>query len=92
MSLDRPVIKYFLQEGPLIHIGSIIGGVIAQGAQKIKIPWLEQKVTQLNNSREKRDLIAAGFAAGVAAAFSSPVGKITSIDLEPSPGQIFGTE
>jgi len=49
-------------------------------------------VTQLNNSREKRDLIAAGFAAGVAAAFSSPVGKKTGIDLEPSPGQIFGTE
>lgn len=41
---------------------------------RIKIPTLFDKLSQLNTNQEKRDLMAAGCAAGVSAAFGSPVG------------------
>lgn len=55
------------KEGPLIHMGSIVG---------FAIPYLN--VTGLfkyfRNDTEKRKLMAAGIAAGVSAAFGAPIG------------------
>ena len=58
------------REGPLIHIGAIIGNLVSTrpGAPKA---W-----KRFRSDRHKRDFVSAGAAAGVAGAFSSPVGGI----------------
>jgi H+/Cl- antiporter ClcA len=54
------------KEGPLAHIGAILGHVVAY----IPLPFLEY----FRNDVDRRELAAAGAAAGVAAAFGSPIG------------------
>jgi H+/Cl- antiporter ClcA len=58
------------REGPLIHIGAIVGNLLSTrpGAPKA---W-----KRFRSDRHKRDFVSAGAAAGVAGAFSSPVGGI----------------
>ena len=54
------------KEGPLLHIGAIVGIVMCY------LPF--DGVRILQNDVVKRQMVAAGGAAGVAAAFGSPIG------------------
>jgi len=54
------------KEGPLLHVGAIIGIVMCY------LPF--DGVRILQNDVVKRQMVAAGGAAGVAAAFGSPIG------------------
>eukprot|EP00347_Sterkiella_histriomuscorum_P003230 403365093 len=54
------------KEGPLVHIGSIVGYASAY----LPIPFTKY----FRNDFEKRKLMAVGTAAGVAAAFGAPIG------------------
>lgn len=63
------------KEGPLVHIGSCIASLLAQGGtdnHRVKWRWLRY----FNNDRDRRDIITAGSAAGVCAAFRAPVGGV----------------
>ncbi len=65
------------KEGPMIHAGSIVGAVLSQGTPScfgFKASWT--KYQDLRNDRSKRDYVTFGAAAGVAAAFSAPIGGI----------------
>lgn len=54
------------KEGPLVHMGSIVG---------IMTTYLPFKIfSYFRNDFEKRKLMAAGIAAGVSAAFGAPIG------------------
>ncbi|GAM18800.1 hypothetical protein SAMD00019534_019750 [Acytostelium subglobosum LB1] len=60
-------------EGPMIHIGAIVGNGFSQAQSKefgFKIPFLRQ----FRNDKDKRDFVTMGAGAGVAAAFSAPLG------------------
>ncbi len=59
----------------MINIGAIIGGIITTVLTRLKISKLHSKILQLNTIQEKRNLMAAGYAAGISAAFGSPVGQ-----------------
>eukprot|EP01138_Halocafeteria_seosinensis_P008442 gb/GECG01008627.1/.p1 GENE.gb/GECG01008627.1/~~gb/GECG01008627.1/.p1 ORF type:complete len:955 (+),score=74.00 gb/GECG01008627.1/:1-2865(+) len=64
-------------EGPMIHSGAIIGAGFSQGKTKIggkDVSWT--KTSAFRNDTEKRDFIACGSSAGVAAAFGAPVGGV----------------
>jgi H+/Cl- antiporter ClcA len=54
------------KEGPLVHIGSIVGYAVAS----IPLKCFEY----FKNDTEKRKLLAVGIAAGVSAAFGAPIG------------------
>lgn len=65
------------KEGPLVHIGSCIASLLAQGGSesdhyRLKCRWLRF----FNNDRDRRDLITCGASSGVCAAFRSPVGGV----------------
>lgn len=65
------------KEGPMIHTGAILGAAISQGKTiffGIDTSWT--KFQDLRNDRSKRDFVTFGAAAGVAAAFSAPIGGI----------------
>lgn len=54
------------KEGPLVHIGAIVG---------YAVPYLPLGITQyFRNDFEKRKLMAVGCAAGVSCAFGAPIG------------------
>eukprot|EP00752_Nemacystus_decipiens_P007845 g7009.t1 len=57
------------KEGPMIHAGAAIGGSIAN------IPGIPG-LAEFRNDRDSRDLAAMGTAAGVAAAFHTPIGGV----------------
>jgi chloride channel 7 len=54
------------KEGPLVHMGSIVGFATAY------LPF--KMFSYFRNDLEKRKLMAAGIAAGVSAAFGAPIG------------------
>eukprot|EP00731_Ephydatia_muelleri_P014815 Em0008g535a len=69
------------QEGPLVYIGGVIGAGISQFQVWLPIPKRLKRTLKLSipydyfrSDREKRDFISSGAAAGVAAAFGSPIG------------------
>lgn len=65
------------KEGPMIHAGSIIGAAVSQGKTitlGFDTSWT--KFQDLRNDRSKRDFVTFGAAAGVAAAFSAPIGGV----------------
>eukprot|EP00981_Chlorochromonas_danica_P010662 scaffold3299_cov198-Ochromonas_danica.AAC.3 len=65
------------KEGPMIHSGSIVGAAVSQGKTitfGLDTSWT--KFQDLRNDRSKRDFVTFGAAAGVAAAFSAPIGGI----------------
>lgn len=65
------------KEGPMIHAGSIVGAAVSQGKTitfGVDTSW--SKFQELRNDRSKRDFVTFGAAAGVAAAFSAPIGGI----------------
>jgi len=64
-------------EGPIIHIGAMVGGGISQGRSKsegcrIDNSWL----SRFRLTDYRRDFTTAGVAAGVAAAFLAPIGGL----------------
>ncbi|EKX41938.1 hypothetical protein GUITHDRAFT_88279 [Guillardia theta CCMP2712] len=65
-------------EGPLIHIGAGIAHAVT-AVDKIYtfLPWLPHSVlAQFHNDRDRREFIAAGAGAGIAAAFGAPIGGV----------------
>ena len=54
------------KEGPLVHIGSIVGHAVPY----LPFPFL----MYFRNDYEKQKLLAVGAAAGVSAAFGAPIG------------------
>ena len=61
------------KEGPLIHIGAVLGNVLST-LPKARLAGFRR--SPFRSDRHKRDFVSAGAAAGVAGAFSSPVGGI----------------
>ncbi|KAK3764217.1 hypothetical protein RRG08_044143 [Elysia crispata] len=62
-------------EGPMIHMGAIMGAGLSQGTSdvfKFKLPFFER----FRNPEDRRNFISAGVAAGVSAAFGAPVGGL----------------
>lgn len=65
------------KEGPMIHCGAVFGAALSQGKTfllGLNTTWT--KLQDLRNDRAKRDYVTFGAAAGVAAAFSAPVGGV----------------
>nr|XP_024217492.1 H(+)/Cl(-) exchange transporter 7-like [Halyomorpha halys] len=62
------------KEGPMIHSGAIVGGSLAT----LWLPCLgpHSVLHYFRQDHEKRDFVAGGSAAGVAAAFGAPVGGV----------------
>lgn len=63
-------------EGPMVHIGAMVGAGIGSAKSKllrIRLPWIFEK---FRNHADQRDFIAAGTAAGITAAFGAPVGGV----------------
>jgi len=67
-------------EGPMIHMGSIIGSLISQG-QALPV-FFADKLKMFRNVSDRRDFMAAGVAGGVAAAFSAPIGGLLFVAEE----------
>ncbi|KAK4336655.1 hypothetical protein RND71_044061 [Anisodus tanguticus] len=60
--------------GPMIHSGSVIAGFSQGKLTTLKIDF--NIFRYFREDHEKRDFVAAGASAGVATAFSAPIGGI----------------
>ena len=63
------------KEGPMVHAGAIVANGLSQGSSRT----LRCRLTLLGrfrNDQDRRDFVSAGAAAGVAAAFGSPIGGV----------------
>jgi len=65
-------------EGPMVHMGALIGGGLSQGQSTTlgvsAPPFLAP--TRFRNPKDKRDFVAAGTAVGIATAFGAPIGGL----------------
>lgn len=68
------------KEGPLVHSGAVIAANLSNATWINELacwsPGARKWVNHFRNDRSKRDFVAGGAAAGVAAAFGAPVGGI----------------
>jgi H+/Cl- antiporter ClcA len=65
------------KEGPMIHSGSILGAGIPLGKHSgFQIDFSFKNFQVFRSDKHKRDFIACGAAAGVAAAFGAPIGGV----------------
>ena len=74
-------------EGPLIHIGAGVGSGVTRGDKMRNNGLLEFAPTILglfHNDRDRREFVSAGAAAGMAAAFGSPIGGVLWVLEETS--------
>jgi chloride channel 7 len=63
------------QEGPMVTMGATVGRAVSGMSNKalgLELPFF----ARLRNPKDRRDFVAAGAGAGVAAAFASPVGGL----------------
>ncbi|GIL91065.1 hypothetical protein Vretimale_9495 [Volvox reticuliferus] len=61
------------KEGPFVHAGAAIAAIVSQGGSgSMRLGWMRH----FWNDRDRYDMVACGTAAGVAAAFRSPVGGV----------------
>lgn len=68
------------KEGPMVHAGAIVAAVISQGTALSPCAHDEEanfrQFQDFRNDKERRDFVACGAAAGVAAAFGAPIGGV----------------
>lgn len=62
-------------EGPMIHLGAMLGAGLSQGRSST-IGCVSSRLSKYRNTRDRRDFITAGAAAGVSTAFGAPVGGL----------------
>ncbi|XP_055338309.1 H(+)/Cl(-) exchange transporter 7-like [Paramacrobiotus metropolitanus] len=63
------------KEGPMIHIGAIVGAGVSQG-RSTTFKKDAHILEEFRSDTEKRDFVSAGVAAGIGAAFGAPVGGV----------------
>ena len=65
------------KEGPMVHVGAVVAASVSQGAGvALGVGGRFKQYQDFRNDREKRDFVACGAAAGVAAAFGAPIGGV----------------
>lgn len=64
------------KEGPMVHSGAVLGANISHLPGFRKCCGRKRWLMRFRNDRDKRDFVSGGTAAGVAAAFGSPVGGV----------------
>ncbi|CBH18761.1 chloride channel protein, putative [Trypanosoma brucei gambiense DAL972] len=63
-------------EGPIIHIGSLIGAGLPTGRSRTLNCGATSLLSTFRNPRDMRSFISAGAACGVTSAFSAPIGGL----------------
>jgi len=66
-------------EGPLVHLGSIVGSGLTAGRVMLKFCGRQMNCScfpQFRSDSDRRDFISIGAAAGFAAAFGAPIGGV----------------
>eukprot|EP00301_Raphidiophrys_heterophryoidea_P006033 c12470_g1_i2.p1 GENE.c12470_g1_i2~~c12470_g1_i2.p1 ORF type:complete len:765 (+),score=173.30 c12470_g1_i2:86-2380(+) len=72
-------------EGPLVHLGALIGSALTRGVKNFRFSLFGKQYTKtimlplllpFRNDSDRRDFISIGVAAGFAAAFGAPIGGV----------------